>query len=158
MLAEHEPDNLPPPRKSNTLQPRTVPPDGTTWKLNNQQIHAAARAIARMDDKEWSRLPAVTQEDFLIDGHNAIVAAARIATIPAQPAKGVVCMSREHAEAYHELFKITERMEKYVTDNIKKVISDEEYRPLISQTYFDRDIILNKIRSFAAPESPQAAG
>lgn len=93
---------MPPPA---TTIPNTIP-----WKPTRDQVRAAAMAFARVDGAEWMRLPASSREDFLIDGHAALMAAHQIAprTIithgDVKPGDVVVCMRKEHADAYAELF------------------------------------------------------
>lgn len=81
--------------------PITVPATGTApWKPSKAQVLAAALAYARLDESGWRRLEPSQRDDYLIDAHAALVAAHR-----ARPPGGdaVVCMTKDHADAYHGL-------------------------------------------------------
>lgn len=120
---------------------QTIPPTPRPWKPTRDQVQAAAMAFARVDRAGWERLPASSREDFLIDGHHALVEAERCR--PQGGGEELVYMRRTHAEAYADLLRCVEGIEQAIdaTDTIGlRRLNDE------------RRSILERLRGHAAPE------
>lgn len=124
-------------------QASAVIPAADPWKPSRAQVLAAAMAFARTNGAEWMRLPNSSREDFLIDGNAALMAAAAIAPIPAAPDGSVVCMSREHAEAYAELTRATAD----VDDRLGLFLCDHQTPWLVRLR-----AAVSRLRALAAPE------
>ncbi|HEX3133800.1 MAG TPA: hypothetical protein VHX44_09495 [Planctomycetota bacterium] len=93
----------------------THPVTKIPWQPSKRQVIAAAMAIRRLDPDGWNRLQQSERDDLMIDGHAAIIAAYRQSPQDAfadhsgqGDAGDVICMTREHADAYAELFAATE--------------------------------------------------
>lgn len=97
------------------LTANTAAPEA--WKPTKAQVHVAALAIARVDDAGWRALTQSQRDDYLIDAHAALVRAHHL-----EPARteyhgtvkvgaAVVCMTKEHADAYAALMKAAETAE-----------------------------------------------
>lgn len=127
----------------------TIPTSTPPWKPTRDQVRAAAMAFARVDFRGWMKLPSSSREDFLIDGHAALVAAHQIdprvvATYgTAKPGDLMVCMTKEHADAYAELVVATEE--------ILKV-----NHPFSADLHMQRrqriDNAMERLRALASPE------
>ncbi len=121
----------------------TIP---TTWKPTRDQVRAAAMAFARVTGAEWLMLPAASREDFLIDGHAALMAAHVVGPIPGAAGTDVVCMTREHADLYSELFAVSESHEEFITKRQGMTFED------VQRIIVKRTDILARLRALASPE------
>lgn len=84
------------------------------WKPTRAQVFVAARAIARLDDAGWRALTQAQRDDYLIDAHSALVESAKLEPprvalhAPARQGDAMVCMTKEHADAYAALVAAVE--------------------------------------------------
>lgn len=126
------------------MQPTiTTIPASAPWKPTRDQVRAAALAFARVSGAEWMKLPASSREDFLIDGHAALMAAHAVAPIPGAAGKEVVCMSREHADLYAKLLRNNE-------ETILRLNDGDASGAM--NLVLDRIAIVDRLRALASPE------
>lgn len=122
--------------------PTTTPFDlQPVWKPTQREIHAAALAIARVDQIAWHRLPACQQEDYLIDGHRALIEAHKVRPRnQVTTGADLVCMTKEHADLYADLFRVCDRMASLGASDDLADLRTQEHR------------IISRLRALASPE------
>lgn len=132
-----------------TTPPTTTAPPTTAdaWKPSKRQVVAAAQAFARVDDIGWHRLTQAQRDDYQIDAAAALFAAHRIAPVSLNhDGASLVCMTKEHADAYAELFAACETIETALSKEIFPDLREARDRRTRYVAAIDR------LRALASPE------
>lgn len=133
----------------------THPVTKIPWQPSKRQVIAAAMAVARVDVDGWNRLQQSIKDDLMIDGHAAIIAAYRQSPQDAfadHSGKGnvgdVVCMTKEHADLYAALFRLTEKLIQVDDSGLDFNGRMEEG----GRIYSERAKVIDRLRALASPE------
>lgn len=132
-----------------TTPPTTTAPPTTTdaWRPSKRQVVAAAQAFARVDNIGWYRLTQAQRDDYQIDAAAALFAAHSIAPVSLNhDGASLVCMTKEHADLYAELFAVSESHEEFITKRQAMTFED------VQRVIVRRTGILARLRALASPE------